>query len=301
MDVLSVLHLIGYTDLRDVGKSWRTRPIYRNSGNSTSLCIDKHTGQWYDFGDHRGGKLSQLVQLTLNLATHKEAEDFVGDNGTVSTPKNRYELSTIRKFDKILISKLCRDHSYWVGRGISEKVISIFEGGTTNNGRMANRYVFPIFDEKENVVGFSGRLLINNPDLPKWKHLGAKSNWLYPLRWNSHCIIERREIIIVESIGDMLALWENNLCNVLVTFGLDISSRSIEYMLKNDLQRIIIAFNNDEGNDLVGNKAAEDAATKLSNFFDRDQILIAIPEQKDFGEMSGEQIQAWKTTNQIKS
>ena len=55
-------------------------------------------------------------------------------------------------------------HEYWVGRGISEQTLTHFEGGVVYEGKMKNRYVFPIFDYKKNLVGVSGRDLVNDPN-----------------------------------------------------------------------------------------------------------------------------------------
>ncbi len=303
MDLKEILHRIGYVNLQDHGKEYRTAPLYRSSGNSTSLCINKANGQWYDFSARDGGSLLGLVKLTLNLPSMKAAKDYVGDETLTieSTGKHRYELDETKKFDKALLLKLRKDHSYWEGRGVSIRTIETFQGGTTFNGRMCYRYVFPILDEKDDLVGFSGRRLNDNSDYPKWKHLGAKSSWLYPLKWNKKFIIESKEVILVESIGDMLSLWEFGIKNVLVTFGVDVSPKIMELLLRFDANRVLIAFNNDSGNGMVGNKAAVDGRKLLLKHFDPEQVIIAIPEEKDFGEMGQTQIDLWKNKFQIQS
>ena len=40
-----ILLEIGYSNIIDSGKEFRTRPIYRDSGNNTSLCIKKSNGK----------------------------------------------------------------------------------------------------------------------------------------------------------------------------------------------------------------------------------------------------------------
>lgn len=303
MDVLDVLQRIGYSDLRDFGRQWRTKPLYRSSGNMTSLAVDKFSGEWYDFSMKQGGQLASLVKLTLGLQNLSDAQVYIGDTSlTNNMPKrNRYELETIKKFDKSLLLKLQRDDTYWLKRGISPLTIQNFQGGITFNGRMAYRYVFPILDDKEELLGFSGRSLTNNPDYPKWKHIGAKANWCYPLKWNHQIIQKHREVILLESIGDMLSLWDNGIQNTLVTFGLDVSPKIIQFLLRIDVTRIIIGFNNDVDNEMVGNEACEKVTEQLSSFFDRHQIENGIPESKDFGEMDSEQISVWKNKHQIKN
>lgn len=299
MNVYDILTEIGYCNLRDFGKEWRTCPLYRASDNHTSLSIKKDTGEWYDFSERSGGSLPQLIQKTLNLTSQQEALAIIGNRQT-SKLTNKYELTDVQKFDKQLLIKLVKDNSYWNSRKISDRTLKIFQGGITFNGRMAYRYVFPIFDIKNELVGFSGRSLNDNPDFPKWKHIGNKSHWLYPFIWNKE-FIEAKSIILLESIGDMLTLWEHGIKNTLVTFGIDISSKIIELLLKLDIPKIFISFNNDANNHLVGNKAATEGKQKLIRFFDEKQITIAIPNEKDFGEMTGEQISIWKNQYQIQN
>lgn len=303
MDILDILYKVGYTDLKDHGKEWRTRPLYRASDNNTSLCINKINGGWYDFSSRQGGHIISLVKLTLNLPTIAAAKDVLGATDFVDQmpKKNLYELSEIKKFDKGLLVKLRHEHDYWLDRGISLSTIKSFQGGITFNGRMAYRYVFPIFNEKDELIGFSGRSLTDNPDFPKWKHIGSKSNWCYPFKWNQETIKQTKTVILLESIGDMLSLWDNGICNTLVTFGVDISPTIIQLLLRLDIERIVIGFNNDEDNGLVGNHAAIAGRKQLMKFFDLNQIDICLPEAKDFGVMNAKQIELWKTTNRLTS
>jgi hypothetical protein len=296
--IYDILTQIGYTNLVDHGKEYRTSPLYRQSGNLTSLSINKQTGEWYDYSARVGGRIQTLVEMTINgpLSEEIKAKLLAGEfkvNPVV-------ELDHIKTFDKKLLLKLIKDHDYWLNRGVSRRTIEKFEGGTTFNGRMANRYVFPIFNEKDELVGFSGRLIADKKYAPKWKHIGAKNTWCYPLKVNKDTIFAKREIIIVESIGDMLAIFEAGIENVAVAFGVSISANLVKFLLKADIQKIYIAFNNDRENNLVGNISAKEEGEKLQAYFDASQIQIALPSDKnDFGEMSSEEINIWKQANQI--
>ena len=188
-----------------------------------------------------------------------------------------------KTFDKALLNKLIKNHDYWVNRGISEKTISPFNGGITFNGRMANRYVFPILNEKDELVGFSGRLLDNNSNYTKWKLLSAKKNWIYPILSYPE-IIKKNTVILVESIGNLLSFYEIGVKNVIVTFGINISPAIIEYLIKIDIKKIMICFDNDSFNNQVGNKEAVNSSRKLSKYFDEEQVHIITPKFKDINE-----------------
>jgi len=79
-----------------------------------------------------------------------------------------------------------------------------------------------------------------------------------------------------------------------VTFGLDLSSKVISYLLKVDIDKIIISFNNDSDKNDAGNEAAKEAYKKLINYFDSKQITVKLPSKKDFGEMTKQEIIQWK-------
>lgn len=285
--ILKILNQIGYNDLKDCGQEWRTKPLYRHSDNHTSLVIKKETGLWYDFSERCGGSLLQLVQKTLNLKTFNEAKNVLKDHNIEIEKDDKKHVSFImvqKTFSKDMLSRLNPKHDYWLKRGISEETIKKFNGGITFNGVMTNRYVFPIFNDKRELVGFSGRLLEINPNFPKWKLIGQKTQWVYPAQINRFVIQEKKEVILVESIGDMLSLYECGIENVLVTFGLDLGQKILQFLLKMDIQKITIALNNDEGNGLVANKAAIDMKDKLVKYFDEEQINVVTPPDKDFNE-----------------
>ena len=88
------------------------------------------------------------------------------------------------------------------------------------SGKLNNRIVFPIFNmDGTDIEGFAGRDLLDRDT--KWKLMGAKRLWIYPffLPEVQEAIMEKQEVILVESIGDFLALYEAGIFNVLVLFG----------------------------------------------------------------------------------
>jgi Toprim-like/DNA primase catalytic core, N-terminal domain len=277
---------------KDFGKSFRCRPPYRNSGNDTSLIIDKETGKWYDFGLNQGGDLKQLIKITLNITSEEEISKYL--SGYTPAPASQtIKIEQNKIYSKDLLIKLRKDYDYWIGRSVSKSTLELLQGGVADNGKMANRFVFPIFNEKDEIIGFSGRALSANSQI-KWKHIGAKSNWIYPIKLNREALLKEKSAILVESIGDMLALWEAAIQNVIVCFGVEVSSSIISFLIKTDVKKIFISFNNEPDNNEIGNKAAQKAKDKLSNYFDETQLQIALPTKKDFGEMNHEEIKLWK-------
>ena len=298
MDFKSILQDIGYSNIKDNGRELRMRPIYRESGNNSVLSVKKETGHFVDFSKSISGSFEYLIQLSLGLKNINEAKEVLEKKWFVTEIKreNRPAVKGEKIFPKKYLSKLIPFHEYWINRGISLDTIQIFEGGFVESGTMANRYVFPIFDSKRNLIGVTGRYIksLENKNIPKWLHKGRTSEWKYPIQINYEIIKKEKKVILIESIGDMLSLWEAGIRNTMVVFGLNLHSQTIGFLIKLNLDRIYIAFNNDSYKNSAGNEAATKAKRQLSNHFDEDQIKICLPDKKDFGEMSKEEITNWE-------
>jgi hypothetical protein len=282
MKVLDVLHSIGYTNLIDSGTHFRTDPLYREFRSRNTLAIQKTTGRWFDHSERSGGSLAQLIQKTLSLPSLEATKAYLGDLPMTIDVRDSVELTNTKKFDKGLLVKLLRENAYWHSRGISDRTLIPFRGGVAQNGRMKGRFVFPIFDERDDLIGFAGRILNKNENHPSWKLLGAKKNWVFPL---PNAIQEKKSVILVESIGDCLSLFEIGIKNVLVLFGVCLSNEIIKTLLKYDVKKIHILLNNDDGAGFTGNLASESIVEDLTSFFDNHQVRIITPPKNDINEM----------------
>ena len=295
LNVFQVLTDLGYK-LKDHGKEYRARPLYRDSDNDTVLKIEKNSGNWFDFKQNISGDLNSLVKLTLKLDGVDEAKQWLKNKNFISqlpTNPEKPLIKSTKNFDISILDRLEGSHDYWINRNITQETISQFKGGVAKAGKMKNRYVFPIFNLKNNIIGFSGRDVTNISKI-KWKHLGEKSDFLYPLFLNHSILQEQREVILVESVGDMLNLWQNGIKNVLVTFGTSLSLPILNQMLKLDIKKIYISLNNDSNKNMAGNIGADKIYSRLKRYFDQRQLKIALPIKKDFGEMTREEILQWK-------
>ena len=294
--IRDILSDIGY-NLQDLGKEYRARPIYRDSDSNTVLRIRKDNGNWVDFKENISGKFEDLVKLSLNLSSVEEAKQYLSDKISLDEERVKYKPRIVerRVLSQDFLEDLDLDNSYWHSRDISDETLNVFGGGLSLKGRMQNRYVFPVFNHMDKLVGVSGRY-INRIEkfqkTPKWKHIGDKFSWNYPLKYNIKILKKLKSIILVESIGDMLALWEAGIKNVIVIFGLNISTAVLNTLLRLDPNRVIISLNNDSENG-AGNMAAHKIQRRLLSFFDSHQIKILLPSKNDFGEMSKDEILAW--------
>lgn len=299
VNIYQILTDLGY-ELKDYGKEFRAKPLYRESDNDTVLRIYKDTGKWFDFSQNISGDINSLISMTLKLEGANKAEEWLKNknciivNNKVNSKKPL--LKSNKTFDNEMLLKLENNHEYWLDRNIDKNIIELFSGGVATAGKMKNRYVFPIFNASEKIVGFSGRDITSKSKI-KWKHIGEKNEFLYPIFLNNKEINDKKEIFLVESIGDMLALYQNNIKNVVVLFGINLSLSVLNFMLKLAPRKIYISLNNDSKTNMVGNINAEKIKSKLLRYFDKNQIEIRLPPKKDFGEMDRQDIKNWYNDN----
>jgi len=284
MDLKEKLESSGF-QLRDDGDSWRARAFYRQGGNPTSLKISKKSGRFVDFSANQNGSFAELIYL----ATGEEIEEADADFQPERFESNGLSFSS-RKFEWDELPKL-PNYKFYLDRGIKKEVLQKFEAALVQTGKMTRRLCFPIRNERREVVGVSGRIILqDHGDRPKWKHLGLKRNWIYP-DFSFPEIERKREVILVESIGDCLALYSAGIENVLVLFGVKIFPKIKAKLLQLNVNSVIIATNDDKENNNVGNEAAKKIEGGLRLLFS--DVRICLPTKNDFGAMSVKEIENW--------
>lgn len=302
--IKDILVELGFGNITDAGKNFRCRPAYRQSSSASVCSIQKETGLWYDFKENIGGNLQDLVSLCLNI-DRDAAQKFLSDKNYVakSVEDDDEIITTVKKYPREWLANLEQSNSYWAGRGVSSETLERFNGGVATGGRMYHRYVFPMFDEAGAIIGFVGRDLLKLEDdtRPKWKILGAKDCFCYPYYFNKQEILREKSVILVESIGDMLSLWDNGIRNTLVTFGLSLSSGVVKTLIKTRPEQVIVSLNNDSAGNCAGNDAAIEFRNELRTYFDYDTVRIEFPTKKDFGEMTKDEIKLWQNQSLRKS
>mgnify|MGYP003111909842 FL=1 len=292
-DFQQILESMGYK-LIDCGDHWRTQALYRSGDNQTALKIYKNTGVWMDFVVDKGSKpFEALVKETLkgDQETLKKFLSKVKNSGDTLIYKKKETIEMEKIYPKDSLDKLFPNYSFYKKKLISEQTQKKFEVGLAGVGKMYRRMVFPIYNEHNQVIGFSGRKVDEDNHYPKWKHLGKRNNWVYPA---NNCntgvkkqIIVEKEVILVESIGDALALYEQNIKNVLVLFGLSVNNNIINFLSSQQIRNIFICTNNDHGSSKNrGLIAAIKNYLKLSCYFDLNILSVKFPPKpyNDFGD-----------------
>jgi hypothetical protein len=301
----SILQELGYK-LLDRGQYWHANAAYRNGDNSTALQIWKNSGVWRDFVEgsvplpfvklleaHLGTNNKEVIGKYLSLDSLTESFE--------RQPSQEDRITMEKTFDSEILEDLFPHYKFYNDKGISSDILKFLKGGLATKGQMYQRFVFPIYNNHGQIHGFSGRDMSNRENAPKWKHIGRKSNWIYPYYVPNEkglvvqdVIEEKQSVILVESIGDLLNLNQHGFYNVLVTFGLDISPKMICHLIGVNVEKIIISFNNDYDKSINrGARASVKSYLKLLNHFNFNDLFICLPTKIDFGEMNSKDFKDW--------
>jgi len=303
--VVEVLTNLGYP-IQDFGDFVRTKAIFRGGDSLNTLKIWKGSGWCVDYAeDRKGFSLYDLVAKTLGTKNPQNILSVINSERRefIAAPKPKYLMPKI--FDKSCLERLLPNYSFYEQRGISAATQKMYKMGYATKDQMFQRLTFPVFNENDQIIGFSGRHIYweDKPDVPKWKHIGRKDSFVYPFYTLGAKNIGT-EIALVESIGDSMALSENGLFDHLVTFGLDCSPTLLSFLLSKDPQEITVSTNNDDTKEVNRGKiAAIKTLIKLSSVFPVDMLRIKLPTLNDLSEMQeqGENLLDWHKNGAILS
>ena len=146
--------------------------------------------------------------------------------------------------------------------------------------RFRNRIMFPIFNQFDKIIGFSGRLInkndktakfMNSPETPVYN----KSKTLYGMNLNKNNIIDCKSVIIVEGYLDLIQLNQAGFNNVLAVCGTaftDQHADAVSRLCKN----IFLAYD--------GDKAGKDAAIRAGYIILKNNMnpkIVPLPDNLD--------------------
>ncbi len=280
-DIKSILIELGFDPKDDGAQFYRMANIARGGDNKSALRISRSTGYWTDFVDSKGGSLKDLINVTLGFTKPYQLKDWL-ENKKIELPKLDEVVPNLeiqKTFDVGVVNSLVKNTEYWNKRGISDKTLNLFGGGVCLTDHLKDRYVFPIWNNKKELIGLAGRDITAAKKI-KWKLMGEKQEWVWPASVNLAEIRAAKSVILTESIGDSLALFECGIKNSICLFGVNVSWKIINFLLTIKPERVIIATNNDTefGGSDTGNESALKIEKKLNKWLDS-KIEIRLPKK----------------------
>lgn len=147
--------------------------------------------------------------------------------------------------------------------------------------RFRDRIMFPILDQRGNVIGFGGRVLgagepkyLNSPETP----LFHKGEELYGLPQARQAIRADDRVIVVEGYMDVVALAQYGIANAVATLGTATTSNHVRKLLRQAAQ-VVFCFDGDN----AGRKAAWRALESSLDVLADDKLVgfLFLPAEHD--------------------
>lgn len=261
-------------DLKKTGKNyWARCPFHQET--KPSFQINMNTGIWKCWGEQIGGDIfsfySRYYNTTRNDAIITIAEIYGVKIELSEEEQSQYDKNKkLYKINKIICDKYQENlftpegkkalnyltkrrlfsvdiiKKFKIGCGINELpndsrllelgVIKSGDNGTYSTFR-TNRIVIPKFNESGKIVSFTGRLIDDDSNLPKYLH--CENTQIYNKHENitglyqaKYEIKKHKKVIIVEGELDMLRAHEKGICNTIALSGLALSEQQIVLLKK---------------------------------------------------------------------
>lgn len=122
--------------------------------------------------------------------------------------------------------------------------------------RFRNRLMFPIFDLRDRVIGFGGRVLTEEGEgTPKYLNspetgVYQKGRQLYGLSWAKENIKEKDAVLLVEGYMDLITLYQAGIEFVVASCGTALTVEQIR-ILKRFTHRVIVVYDGDQAGQMA--------------------------------------------------
>ena len=148
--------------------------------------------------------------------------------------------------------------------------------------RFRNRIMFPIFNAKDNIIGFGGRVVdpddtpkyYNSPETPLFK----KSYELYGLSQSKKGIRDEQNILIVEGYMDVISLHQHGVQNAVATLGTATTIYHLKKLIRYS-KKITFCFDGDNAGIEAAWKALNTAVEILED--DLEFYFMFLPQGED--------------------
>jgi DNA primase len=147
--------------------------------------------------------------------------------------------------------------------------------------RFRDRIMFPIQDQRGNVIGFGGRVIdqgepkyLNSPETP----LFEKGRELYGLTQARAAIRDVDSVIVVEGYMDVVALAQHGVPNAVATLGTATTGTHVQKLLR-QAGRVIFCFDGDNAGRKAAWRALEASLEQLAD--DKTVCFLFLPSEHD--------------------
>jgi DNA primase len=137
---------------------------------------------------------------------------------------------------------------------LEEKIIELGLVKRNENGEIydnfRNRVIFPIYNINSQIVGFGGRIIEKNTNLPKYLNspdspIFKKGNELFGIKHQGENIRKKGFVMLMEGYLDVLTAQKNGFENAVASLGTALTEEQAQ-LLKKYTDKILISYDNDE-------------------------------------------------------
>ncbi|MBI3494535.1 DNA primase [Candidatus Saccharibacteria bacterium] len=244
------------------------------------------------------GKKKERLYDLLDVASHYYQQTLV---------KNQHALEYVTKSRK-LNKKVVQDFKIGYAPNTIDSIVvflkkkgftdaEVKDAGMTNRANkdlFRSRLMLPLQDASGRIVGFTGRLIANDPKAPKYLNtpqtlLYDKSRHVYGLHLAKEAIRKQDKAVIVEGNLDVVSSHQAGVYNVVATAGTAMTQQHLK-IIKRLSSNITLAFDNDRAG-----LAATERAIEISQQLGIELSIISLPEEhKDPDELIQHDPDLWR-------
>ena len=147
--------------------------------------------------------------------------------------------------------------------------------------RFRDRIMFPILDQRGNVIGFGGRVIgqgepkyLNSPETP----LFEKGRELYGLTQARQAVRDDDTVIVVEGYMDVVALAQHGVGNAVATLGTATTPNHVHKLLR-QASKVVFCFDGDAAGRKAAWRALEASLDQLAD--DKSVGFLFLPPEHD--------------------
>jgi len=245
-------------------------------GNVLEFIVMKEHGNPKDSADFRKGALKavEIMGDTDRMGQKSRSEHSTMTKTSQTTSHNpssqkSQNLDDSRlKENKVLEFALTPDskHRFLENRGLTQAQISEFGLGYQNRGMMKNRIVFPIHNENNELIAYSGRWV--DEEVPKGEMRYKLPEGFYKslVLYNLNRVITQfpntKHIVIVEGFWSAIRLHTAGI-PVVSCFGTSLSNEQMALLKKVGIEQVTLLFDGDD----AGRKGIENTLPSLTATF----------------------------------
>ncbi|MCF6276396.1 MAG: DNA primase [Candidatus Magasanikbacteria bacterium] len=205
------------------------------------------------------------------MPTAKPARDYLKNRGLIQETIDEWRIGFAPDQWSLLTNYLLKK-----GFSIDDLVFSGLtikkDGANSMSGRgfydrFRGRIMFPIWDINNNVVGFTGRVLVeteksggkyvNTPQSPVYD----KSAVVFGLNKAKQIIRKQKKVLVVEGQMDVIACWQADMRYVVASSGTALTERQIK-LLKRYAPEMIMSFDADNAGQIAAKRGVDIARTQ---------------------------------------